>query len=82
MHFYQALQRNASILSNNIATSFGNTKRTWKEVEQRVSQLAGSLVKQGIDSRENIAILSLNSDRYFEYLNAWKFSLFISYRLS
>jgi len=70
MHFYQALQRNASILSNNIATSFGDTKRTWKEVEQRVSQLAGALVKQGIDTRENIAILSLNSDRYFEYLNA------------
>ena len=70
MYFYQALQRNASIFRNDIGTSFGDRERTWKEVEQRVTKLAGALIKQGVNRETHVAILAMNSDRYFEYYNA------------
>ena len=70
MHFYQALQRNASKFSNKIATSFGEREHTWKEVEDRVAKLAAALIAHGVQAKEHIAILSLNSNRYFEYFNA------------
>lgn len=70
MYFYQALQRNATIFSNNIGTSFGDRERTWKEVEQRVAKLAGALVEHGVGQENHVAILAMNSDRYFEYYNA------------
>jgi len=70
MYFYQALQRNARIFSNNTGTAFGERERTWKEVEQRVAKLASALIKHGVDQESHVAILSLNSDKYFEYYNA------------
>jgi acyl-CoA synthetase (AMP-forming)/AMP-acid ligase II len=70
MYFYQALQRNATIYSDSIGTSFGDRERTWKEVEQRVARLAGALVEHGVEQGNHVAILSMNSDRYFEYYNA------------
>jgi acyl-CoA synthetase (AMP-forming)/AMP-acid ligase II len=70
MYFYQALQRNATILGNKMGTSFGDREHTWKQVEQRVSQLAGALENLDIGTQTHVAILSMNSDRYFEYYNA------------
>lgn len=70
MYFYQALQRNARIFSKNTGTSFGKRERTWKEVEQRVAKLAGALIEHGVEQESHVAILSLNSDKYFEYYNA------------
>ncbi|HBY88489.1 MAG TPA: fatty-acid--CoA ligase, partial [Colwellia sp.] len=58
MYFYQALQRNATIFSNNIGTSFGDRERTWKEVEQRVAKLAGALVEHGVGQENHVAILA------------------------
>lgn len=70
MYFYQALQRNATILGDTIGTSFGSKENTWKEVESRVAKLAGALVKLGISNQSHVAILAMNSDKYFEYFNA------------
>ena len=70
MYFYQALQRNATILGDTVGTSFGDREHTWKEVELRVAKLAGALVKLGISKQTHIAILAMNSDKYFEYYNA------------
>ncbi len=70
MYYYQTLQRNATILPNLPGTIFGNRQHTWSEVEQRVAKLASGLVNQGISTGENVAILAMNSDRYYEYLNA------------
>jgi len=69
MFFYQALQRNAVILPNTIGTSFGDREHTWREVENRVAQAASGLVKIGAGKNTHIAILALNSDKYFECLN-------------
>jgi len=70
MFFYQALQRNATILSNTIGTSFGNREHTWREVENRVSKVASGLAKIATGKNTHMAILALNSDKYFESLNA------------
>ncbi len=70
MYFYQALQRNATILGNNIGTSFGDIERTWKQVEKRVAKLAGALVSLGVGKQTHAAILAMNSDKYFEFYNA------------
>lgn len=70
MYFYQALQRNSTILGNNIGTSFGDREHTWKQVEQRVAKLAGALVDLEVGEQTHVAILAMNSDKYFEYYNA------------
>ncbi len=70
MFFYQALQRNSVILSNTIGTSFGDREHTWREVENRVARAASGLVSIGAGKDTHIAILGLNSDKYFECLNA------------
>jgi len=70
MFFYQALQRNSIILSNTIGTSFGDREHTWREVENRVARAANGLVGIGAGKGTHIAILGLNSDKYFECLNA------------
>ncbi len=70
MYYYQALQRNATRLGDTIGTSFGDQNKTWKEVETRVAKLAGALVQLGISKQSHVAILAMNSDKYFEYFNA------------
>lgn len=70
MYYYQALQRNATRLGDTIGTSFGDQDKTWKEVETRVAKLAGALVQLGISKQSHVAILAMNSDKYFEYFNA------------
>jgi len=79
MFFYQALQRNAVILPNIIGTSFGDRKHTWREIENRVAQAASGLVNIGAKKDTHIAILALNSDKYFECLNAipWAGSIMV-----
>jgi long-chain acyl-CoA synthetase len=52
------------------ATSDGNTKRTWKELGDRVARLASGLVSAGLQPGNRIAILSANSDDYYESLLA------------
>ncbi|MFK5947847.1 MAG: AMP-binding protein [Methylococcales bacterium] len=70
MHFHQAIQRNSVVLSNVIGTSFGDRERTWSDIKTRVAKLASALVAKGANKETHIAILALNSDRYFEILNA------------
>ena len=63
----QSVHRNAQIRGNKIATINGDRQRTWSEVKNRVSRFAGGLQKIGVESGDRVAILALNSDRYFEY---------------
>ena len=70
MYVTQGLRRAAQIKPNGTATVFRNRRRTWRETEDRVARLAAGLLKLGLTSGGRVAILSLNSDRYFEYLLA------------
>lgn len=66
----QSVHRNAQIRGNQIATINGERSRTWAEVKNRVACFAGALQSIGVTEGDNVAILSLNSDRYFEFYYA------------
>jgi long-chain acyl-CoA synthetase len=70
MFVTQGLRRAAQIKPNGTATVYRDRRRTWRETEDRVARLAGGLLKLGLSTGSRVAILALNSDRYFEYLLA------------
>lgn len=63
----QAVHRNAQIRGNKIATIQGDRQHTWREFKDRVARFAGGLKGLGIEQGDRVAILALNSDRYYEY---------------
>ncbi|SDQ97452.1 long-chain acyl-CoA synthetase [Rhizobiales bacterium GAS113] len=67
--FKRALQINAG----GLASVYGNRRRTWRELGERVPRLAAGLASLGVGPGDRVAVLSLNSDRYLEaYLaTAW-----------
>jgi long-chain acyl-CoA synthetase len=68
MNVGQGLRRAAQVKANGTATIFQGRRRTWREVQDRVSRMAGGLVGAGLSKAGRAAILSLNSDLYFEFL--------------
>ncbi|HYZ22355.1 MAG TPA: AMP-binding protein, partial [Rhodopila sp.] len=70
MELVQGLNRAARINATGLATIDGNRRRTWAETADRIAKLAGGLRKLGIAQGDRVAILALNSDRYFELLYA------------
>jgi long-chain acyl-CoA synthetase len=48
------------------ATIYRDRQRTWREVLDRVSRVAGGLRGLGVDSGARVAVLAMNSDRYLE----------------
>jgi long-chain acyl-CoA synthetase len=79
MFITQALKRSAQLYSDRLATVCQGRERTWSEVEARVAKFAGALRKLGVENGERVAILSLNSDRYYEYFFAtpWAGGVFV-----
>ena len=79
MYLTQALKRAAQINGNQLATQDHDRKRTWKESLNRISRLAGAMQSIGFKENDRSAILSLNSDRYFEALYAavWAGGIFV-----
>ena len=67
MRFTQGLHRAAQQRPDQAATIFGGRRRTFLELEQRVSRLAGALRRQGIHQGDRVAMLGFNSDHYLEY---------------
>ena len=72
MHLTQGLHRAAQIKPDAVATIFGERRRTWREVRDRVARLAAGLVALGLKPGDRIAPIALNSDRYIElYYAVW-----------
>ena len=71
MNLTHGLRRASQINPNGLATVFGNRRRSWREIGERVACLAAGLRSLGLNLGDRVAILALNSDRYLElYLAA------------
>lgn len=70
MYLTQGLHRAVQQNPHAVATVFGGRQRTFGEVADRVARLAGALRALGVGDGDRVAMLSLNSDRYHEYLLA------------
>ncbi|MBM7060551.1 long-chain-fatty-acid--CoA ligase [Pseudomonas sp. UL073] len=70
MYYTQALHRAVQQHPQRLATIFGERCHTYAEFGERVARLAAALQALGMASGDRIAMLSLNSDRYLEYLFA------------
>ena len=66
MGITHGLRRSLQIYAGGIATIDGVRRRTWQEVGERVARAAGALRGMGVSNGDRVAILALNSDRYFE----------------
>jgi long-chain acyl-CoA synthetase len=73
MNVTHGLRRALQINPDGLATVFGDRRRNWREIGERVSGLAAGIRSLGAQTGDRVAILSLNSDRYLElYLaTAW-----------
>jgi long-chain acyl-CoA synthetase len=66
----QGLRRAVQTRPDGISTRFADRRRTWRQTLERVSRIAGALHARGVRSGDRVAILALNSDRYFELMYA------------
>ena len=70
-HITQILARAAQLYGEAPALqAFGNESRNWRELYQEVQLFAGALKNIGVTANSQVAIMSLNSARYFESLYA------------
>ena len=70
MQITQALNRAAMVNRGGVATIFRARRRSWAESAARIAGIAGGLARLGIGRGDRVAILALNSDRYFEAMFA------------
>ena len=75
----QLLRRAAQINGRGLATADAHRRRTWQEFLDHVTALAGGLGALGIEAGDRVAILALNSDRYygFYFAVAWAGGVFV-----
>ncbi|WP_440713304.1 long-chain-fatty-acid--CoA ligase [Gordonia sp. FQ] len=70
MQITHALRQSAQLTPDRVLTICGDRRRTAVQIVDRVARLAGALRSLGAGSGDRIGILSLNSDRYHEFLLA------------
>ncbi|HSI00847.1 MAG TPA: long-chain fatty acid--CoA ligase [Reyranella sp.] len=66
----QGLRRALQTRPRSPSTAFGTRRRTWMQTADRVARIAGALTALGVQPGDRVAILALNSDRYFELMYA------------
>ncbi|MGG5171173.1 acyl-CoA synthetase [Pseudarthrobacter sp. J1738] len=68
MYLTQGLHRSLQADPNGIATIYKDRSRTYAEHADRIARFAGALRQLNVQPEDRVAMLSLNSDRYAEYL--------------
>ncbi len=72
MYLTQSLHRAVQQYPDRLASIFGERRRTYREVEDRVARLAAALLALDVKGGERVAILAANSDDYVEaYMGVW-----------
>jgi long-chain acyl-CoA synthetase len=66
----QGLRRALQTRPRGPSTAFGTRRRTWEQTADRVGRVAGALTALGVKRGDRVALLALNSDRYFELMYA------------
>lgn len=66
MRCTQPIRRSAQLFPDRTATICGDRVTSFSASQQRIARLAGAFQELGVDQGDRIAILSLNSDRYYE----------------
>ena len=66
----QGLRRALQTRPTGPSTAFAPRRRTWEQTADRVARVAGALAALGVKRGDRVAILALNSDRYFELMYA------------
>lgn len=64
------IERAGRLNSNGIATRYRDREHNWTELQSRVSSLGAALDALPLDDADRVAILSLNSDRFYESIFA------------
>jgi long-chain acyl-CoA synthetase len=71
MNITHGLRRALQINPNGLAIVYGDRRKNWREVGDRVARLAAGIRALGAQPGDRVAVLSMNSDRYLElYLAA------------
>lgn len=72
------LQQAVLTRPDGLGTVFGERRRTWREIGDRVSRLAGALQALGAVPGDRVAALAMNSDRFLElfYAVPWAGAVF------
>ena len=60
------IERAARLNPEGVSTRYRGREYRWAETGQRVARLGGALAALGLEEADRVAILSLNSDRYYE----------------
>jgi long-chain acyl-CoA synthetase len=66
MQATQMLRQAVMEQPNRLGTIYGQRRRTWREIGERVPRLAAALRKLGVLEGKCVAALAMNSDRYLE----------------
>lgn len=72
------LQQAVLTRPDGLGTVFGDRRRTWREIGDRVARLAGALQALGVGPGDRVAALAMNSDRFLElfYAIPWAGAVF------
>jgi acyl-CoA synthetase (AMP-forming)/AMP-acid ligase II len=68
MQLTSIVKRALQVNPKGLATIYKSRERMWPEFIHRIARFAGALQKLGMQKGDRVAMLSLNSDRYIEYM--------------
>lgn len=72
LNLTDGLHRQMRSAPDAVATTFGDRRRTWRELADRTARLAAVLQQIGMAHGDRVGMLALNSDHYLEYmLGVW-----------